>query len=92
MSSVSPPNTELAQKHGLRAVFFVADVNTADLARLADLFDARDLVTSVGTVLPLTEARSAHELLEGKGPRKRGKIVLEVMKVKGVARWLFAKR
>jgi NADPH:quinone reductase-like Zn-dependent oxidoreductase len=78
VSSVSQPATELARRHRLRAVFFVVDVNAADLARLADLFDSCELVTSVGTVLPLAEARTAHEMLEGKGPRTRGKIVLQV--------------
>ena len=78
VSSVSQPSAEVARQHRLRAVFFVVDVNTADLARLADLFDSCELVTSVGTVLPLAEARTAHEMLEGKGPRTRGKIVLQV--------------
>ena len=45
---------------------------------LADMFDARELIASVGTVLPLEDARGAHEMLEGKGPRRRGKIVLQV--------------
>ena len=58
---------------------FVVDVNSAGLARLADMFDARELMTSVGTVLPLAEARTAHEMLEGKGPRKCGKIVLQLL-------------
>jgi len=78
VSSVSQPSAELAQQQGLRAVFFVVDVNATILARLADMFDARELITSVGTVLPLAEARTAHEALEGKGPRRRGKIVLRV--------------
>jgi NADPH:quinone reductase-like Zn-dependent oxidoreductase len=57
---------------------FVVDVKSADLARLADMFNARELMTSVGTVLPLTEARTAHEMLERKGLGKCGKIVLQV--------------
>jgi len=63
---------------GWQATFFVVDVNATDLARLADMFDARELIASVGTVLPLAEVRTAHEMLEGKGPRRRGKIVLQV--------------
>jgi hypothetical protein len=35
-------------------------------------------VATVGTVLPLAEASAAHEVLEGKFPRKCGKIVLQV--------------
>jgi len=34
--------------------------------------------TRVGTVLPLAEARAAHEMLEGARPRPSGKIVLRV--------------
>jgi hypothetical protein len=41
------------------------------------LFDSGKLVTDVGTVLPLEEARVAHEMLGG-APHKRGKIVLSV--------------
>ena len=77
VSSVSQPSVELAQQHGLRAVFFVVDVNTTDLAHLADMFDAQELIASVGAVLPLAEARTAHELLEGKGLRGRGKKALK---------------
>ena len=54
------------------------DVNTKDLARLAEMFDARELIASVGTVLPLAEARTAHEMLEGLRPTGHGKIVLQV--------------
>ena len=78
VSSVSQPSVELAQQHGLRAVFFVVDVNTTDLAHLADMFDAQELIASVGAVLPLAEARTAHELLEGKGLRGRGKIARRI--------------
>jgi NADPH:quinone reductase-like Zn-dependent oxidoreductase len=78
VSSVSQPSTELAQQHGLRAVFFVVDVNTTALTCLAGMLDARELIASVGPVLPLAQARTAHEMLEGKGSRRRGKIVLQV--------------
>src|SRR5262249_14530730 len=69
---------ESAQKHyGVRAVYFYVDVTTTRLNKITELFDSRKLVTDVGTVLPLREARSAHEMLEG-APHKRGKIVLSV--------------
>jgi len=45
------------------------------LGTLARLFDSGKLATQVGTVLPLEEARTAHEMLAG-APHKRGKIVL----------------
>lgn len=49
--------------------------NAVDL--IGALFDSGKLVTDVGTVLPLEEARVAHEMLGG-APHKRGKIVLSV--------------
>ena len=79
VSAVSEPSADLAQQHGLRAMFFVVDVNATDLARLADMFDRRQLTASIGHVLSLAQARTAHEMLEGKGPRTRGKIVLKVI-------------
>ena len=39
------------------------------------LFDSGRLLIDVGTVLPLEEARVAHQMLGG-APHKRGKIVL----------------
>ena len=42
------------------------------------MIDAGDLAVNVGTILPLADARVAHEVLEGIRPRSRGKIVLSV--------------
>ena len=71
VSSVSPP----PQPAGFRSTFFLVDVTSARLATLAKLFDSRKLTAEVGTVLPLEEARTAHEMLAG-APHKRGKILL----------------
>ena len=71
VSVISPP----PQRAGFRAAFFMVDVTAARLAALAGLLDSRKLIAEVGTVLPLEEARSAHEMLAG-APHKRGKIVL----------------
>jgi NADPH:quinone reductase-like Zn-dependent oxidoreductase len=78
VSSVSRPNVQLAQKRRVRADYFIVDVNTAQLARLADMHDSNELVVPVGSVLPLSEARAAHEMLAGTRAHKRGKIVLQV--------------
>src|SRR5262250_186225 len=76
--SVVSPVPEAAQKrYGVRAEYFYVDVTTARLNEIADLFDNAKLVTDVGTVLPLEQARIAHEMLEG-ARHKRGKIVLSV--------------
>jgi NADPH:quinone reductase-like Zn-dependent oxidoreductase len=55
----------------------VSIVSTDPLPKRSDVLDRGDLVTHVGTVLPLEKARTAHEMLAG-APRKRGKIVLSV--------------
>jgi hypothetical protein len=56
-------------------VFFLVTVTSAGLGRIAHLIEARRLHTQVGDVLPLSQARLAHEMLAGR-PHKSGKIVL----------------
>ena len=76
VSAVSKPNQELATKHGVRALFFLVNVTTAHLTQISTMIDAGDLAVNVGAILPLADARVAHEMLEGSRPRPRGKIVL----------------
>ncbi|HLW88740.1 MAG TPA: NADP-dependent oxidoreductase [Terriglobales bacterium] len=76
VTSVSEPLPE-HQANGVRAVFFLVEVTTSRLEKIADLFNQGKLIARVGTVLPLEQARIAHEMLAG-APHKRGKIVLEV--------------
>jgi len=71
VSVISPP----PQRAGFRTAFFLVDVTAPRLDTLAGLIDSRKLITNVGTVLPLEEAATAHEMLAG-APHKRGKIVL----------------
>ena len=77
VTSVSEPLPEHEQENGVRAVFFLVEVTAARLDRITDLFDQGKLIARVGSVLPLEQARLAHEMLAG-APHKRGKIVLEV--------------
>lgn len=77
ISAVSTPPQELAERHGVRARFFLVEVSSSRLEALADLLAAGELHCRVGDVLPLAEARLAHEMLEGR-PHQRGKIVLAV--------------
>jgi NADPH:quinone reductase-like Zn-dependent oxidoreductase len=77
VSIASPIPDEIAHHYGPRAVFFLVEVTTSRLNAIADLFDAGKLVTQVGTVLPLEDARVAHEMLAG-APHRRGKIVLNL--------------
>jgi NADPH:quinone reductase-like Zn-dependent oxidoreductase len=77
VSVVSPVPDTTQKRYGVRAVFFFVDVTTSRLNRITELFDSGKLVANVGTVLPLAEARLAHEMLGG-APHKRGKIVLSI--------------
>jgi NADPH:quinone reductase-like Zn-dependent oxidoreductase len=77
VSAVSPVPETSQKRYSIRAAYFYVEVNTARLNKIAELFDSRKLVTDVGTVLPLEEARIAHEMLGG-APHKRGKIVLSI--------------
>jgi len=77
VSSVAMPDQDKATRRRVRGVFFLVTVTTAGLTKIADLLDSGELRTNVGEVLPLAEARLAHEMLAGK-PHKRGKIVLAV--------------
>ena len=75
ISAVAEPDQEFARRHGVRAQFMLVAVNTAELNRLAGLFEAGKLRARVGETRGLAEARLAHRTLEsGKG--RPGKIVL----------------
>jgi NADPH:quinone reductase-like Zn-dependent oxidoreductase len=78
VSSVARPSARLALSKRVRADYFVVDVNTAALTRLAQLRESKELTVPVGTVLPLGEVRAAHEMLAGTRAHRRGKIVLRV--------------
>ncbi|HJP92812.1 MAG TPA: NADP-dependent oxidoreductase [Pyrinomonadaceae bacterium] len=77
VSVVSPVPETTQKRYGIRAAYFYVDVTTSRLNKITELFDTGRLVTNVGTVLPLEEARVAHEMLGG-APHKRGKIVLRI--------------
>ena len=61
----------------IRSVFFYADVTTARLNAITGLLESRKVIPQVGSVLPLGDVRTAHEMLAG-APHRRGKIRLEV--------------
>lgn len=78
VSSVTQPDPELAARQGVSASFILVDVTTEALSQIAELVDAGKLRTRIGPVLPLAEARKAHEILDGLIPRPPGKIILSV--------------
>ena len=75
VSVVSEPLPASSRLTNIRAVFFMVEVTTARLEKLADLFSHGKLTPRVGTVLPLEQVRKAHEMLAG-APHQPGKIVL----------------
>lgn len=77
VSSAGQPDPEKADHHGVRALFFLVEVTTEGLTQIGELLDSGQITTTVGEVLPLAEARRAHEMLAGL-PHMRGKIVLSV--------------
>ena len=76
VTAVPPPPTEEAKRRDVRASFLLVRVETRYLEELTTLFEAGKIQPYVGTVLPLSEARSAHGMLDRVRPAKPGKIVL----------------
>jgi NADPH:quinone reductase-like Zn-dependent oxidoreductase len=75
VSVVSQSARSDARPSSIRSVFFLVQVTTERLNTLTALFDSGKLHTRIGTVLPLRQARTAHEMLAG-APHASGKIVL----------------
>ena len=75
-SVVQQPDAEKAKKFGVRGAFVWVQPNGNELAEIAALIDSGNLKVVLDRILPLSEARRAHELSQsGHG---RGKIVLRV--------------
>ncbi len=77
VSAAARPSKEKTEQRGVRALFFLVEVTTQRLRKIAELIDAGGLKTEVGEVLWLNEARQGHEMLEG-APHRRGKIVIKI--------------
>lgn len=67
----------LPNRKDVDPVFFYADVTTARLQTLNEMFERGSITARVGSVLPLEKARRAYEMLAG-APHERGKIMLRV--------------
>ncbi|MBR0911593.1 NADP-dependent oxidoreductase [Bradyrhizobium japonicum] len=78
ISAVSRPDQDLAKRYGVEAAFFLVDVTSQYLTKIARFIDAGKLRTNVGAVFPLADAREAHLMLERVRPQPKGKIVLDV--------------
>jgi NADPH:quinone reductase-like Zn-dependent oxidoreductase len=75
VSAVTQPDAGRAAEAGVSANFMLVEVKTEALLEIADLFAKGVLRTRIGNVLPLSQARMAHQMLEGR-EHLPGKIVL----------------
>jgi NADPH:quinone reductase-like Zn-dependent oxidoreductase len=78
ISTVSEADQDRAKQYGVTATFFLVDVTTERLCKIAALVDRGDLKTRIGAVMPLSDAQEAHMILDGRRPKPSGKIVLSV--------------
>jgi len=76
VSSVSQPDVALAKDYDVLPIFFLVKANTRTLTTIGALLESGQLKARVATVLPLAQARRAHEILEGMLSSHGGKIVL----------------
>ena len=76
VATPAPPDERAAEVLGVRAKMVGITPNASQLTEIARLIDAGQVQIRIGRVLPLSEARQAHELLERGGTH--GKIVLKV--------------
>ena len=77
VSICAKPSSEAAAARGVRGKYVLAQPNAAHLGEIAKVTDAGHVKPTIAAVLPLNEARRAHELSqEG---RTRGKIVLRLV-------------
>jgi NADPH:quinone reductase-like Zn-dependent oxidoreductase len=81
VSLVQPPSEDKAKEHGVRGSRLGARPNGQELAEIAKIIDAGKLTRVIDRILPLSEARRAHELRQS--GHTRGKIVLRVSNADG---------
>ncbi len=77
VSIAQPPVQAEAEKRGVRATFMVNEMKVESLNEITKLVDSGKLKAVVDTVLPLSEARRAQELIQT--GHTRGKIALKVV-------------
>jgi NADPH:quinone reductase-like Zn-dependent oxidoreductase len=76
ISLVQPPSEEKAKQLGVRGLMCSVQPDGAQLSKIAKLIDSAKLRPTIDRILPLTEARRAHELSQNS--HVNGKIVLRV--------------
>ena len=76
VSTASPPSLTTAAEKGVRAEMMMVQPSATMLEEIGAMFEGGELKTFVNKVLPLSEARQAHELSQS--GHVRGKLVLQV--------------
>jgi NADPH:quinone reductase-like Zn-dependent oxidoreductase len=76
ISLVQPPSEQKARRFGVRGIMCSVQPDGAELSTIAKLIDSAKLKPIIDRILPLSEARRAHELSQD--GHIRGKIVLRV--------------
>ena len=79
ISLVQSPLEEKVNQFGVRGIMCSVQPNAARLSAIAKLIDSAKFTPAIDRILPLSEARRAHELSQN--GHARGKIVLRVKKV-----------
>jgi NADPH:quinone reductase-like Zn-dependent oxidoreductase len=79
ISLVQPPSQKKANQFGARGIMSSVQPNGAQLTKVAKLIDSSKLRPTIDRILPLSEARRAHELSQN--GHVHGKIVLRVKDV-----------
>jgi len=75
---VTVVSTDFASpRSDVRSAFFYAEVTTSRLNAVSRFLESGQVIPHVGSVLPLVDVRTAHEMLAG-APHRRGKIMLQV--------------
>ena len=77
VSIIAPPSADEAAKNGVRQAFVFVRPNGRELTEIAALADSVKLRPVDETIMPLSEAREAHDLIQT--GHARGKIVLDVV-------------
>ena len=79
ISAVGQPDTVLAENRGIRAAFILVEIRSEILKILGALFDAGIITPKVGEILPLSAARTAHEMLAGVREHSPGKMACKAL-------------
>jgi NADPH:quinone reductase-like Zn-dependent oxidoreductase len=79
VSLVQPPSEEKAKELGVRAAIIGVQPNGAQLAEIAKIIEAGKLAPVIDRILPLSEARRAHQLSQS--GHTHGKIALRVSNI-----------